>query len=237
MKRGYMHGAVLSYLTLFLLFIVTSNAFAADSEDRKVNSFDGVKVSGPVKLYLNEGSSERVKVTVEGIELEKVITEVSGNELEVKPTSGIFTGTDVDIKVFVTYRTLREVHSAAAAEVYSETVIKGDKLEVEVSTSARADIRVDLNKLECSVASTGALTISGRVQSQESTVNTGGKLRAFELLCNNAYIKIGSGGEAQIYATDLIEGSVKPGGSLQFKGNPKKERVEKSTGGKIKEIL
>jgi hypothetical protein len=155
----------------------------------------------------------------------------------VKPKSGIFTDSEVEITVYVTYRTLREVRCTTAAELYSDTVITGDKLVVEVSTSGRAELNVDVNVITVTVTSAGALTISGRAQSQESTVNTGGKMHAFELLCDNAYIQIGSGGEAELYASELIEGSVKTAGSLQFKGDPKKQRVEKSSGGKIKEIL
>ncbi len=237
MKRSHICRTTPLYLLCMFLLLLSQAAFAADSEERSVKAFDGVSVSGPVKLYLNEGSREMVKVTTEGIELEKIITNVSGNKLEVKPKSGVFTDSAVKITVYVTYRTLREVRCTTSAELHSDAAIMGDKLVVEASTSGLAKLKVDVNVISVTVTSAGELTISGRAQSQEITVNTGGKMHAFELLCDNAYVQIGSGGEAEIYASELIEGSVKSAGSLQFKGDPKKQRVEKSTGGKIKEIL
>jgi hypothetical protein len=61
-------------------------------------------------------------------------------------------------------------------------------------------------------------------------------LHAFDLVCDNAYVKLGTGGFAEIYATELIEGSVKTLSRLEFKGDTKKQRVEKSSGGRIKEL-
>ena len=61
-------------------------------------------------------------------------------------------------------------------------------------------------------------------------------MHAFDLVCKNAYIKLGTRGIAEIFATELIEGTVKTTAKLTFKGDPRKQRVEKSTGGKITEL-
>jgi hypothetical protein len=237
MGKHCLRPAVLFFLLFLIISGIVSSAYAADSENRTLKAFDGVKVSGPIKLYLSEGSSEAAKVTVEGIELEKIATEVTGNTLEVKPKPPVLAGSDVNIRVYVTYTKLRELRCTAGAELHSETVIRGDKFEVEVASSGSVYIQVDVTLLSSSVTSAGELTVSGKARDQESGINTGGTMHAFELICDNAYIKIGSGGSAEIYATELIEGSVKSAGSLEFKGDPRKQRVEKSSGGKIKEIL
>ena len=84
MEKHCHYRAVLLFLPFLIISVIVSAAYAADSENRTLKAFDGVKVSGPIKLYLSEGSSEAAKVTVEGIELEKIVTEVTGNNLEVK---------------------------------------------------------------------------------------------------------------------------------------------------------
>jgi hypothetical protein len=237
MEKRCHHPAVLFFLLFLIISVIASAAYAADSENRTLKAFDGVKVLGPIKLYLSEGSSEAAKVIVEGIELEKIVTEVTGNTLEVKPKSAVLTASDADIRVYVTYTKLRELRCTSGAELHSETMIRGDKLEAEVASSGSVDIQIDVTILSSSVKSAGELTVSGKARDQECVINTGGIMHAFELICDNAYIKIGSGGSAEIYATDLIEGSVKSAGSLEFKGDPRKQRVETSSGGKIKEIL
>jgi hypothetical protein len=142
---------------------------------------------------------------------------------------------DYDVAVYVTYKKIRDVRSTASARLLGQSVIAGDKLTVTVSTSGSAELAVNLNTVEMNILSAGQLTISGTVESQESTVNTAGKLYAFKLACDNAYMKISTGGTAEIIATKLVEGSVRTGGKLTYKGNPAKERITKSTGGTISE--
>jgi hypothetical protein len=224
----------LPVLALFLT-IVVSVGYAQDSEVRNLKSFDGVKVSGPITLYLKQGNTESVRVETDGVELDLVITEVENNALNVRMKSEI-KNRDFDVKVYVTYKKVRDLRSTASARLLGQSVISGDKLTVTVSTSGSADLEVNLNTIEMNALSAGELTISGKVESQESTVNTAGKLYAFKLICDNAYMKIGTGGVAEILATKLLEGSVKTGGKITYKGNPAKERITKSTGGSISEI-
>ncbi len=150
--------------------------------------------------------------------------------------SEIRTG-DFDVEVYVTYTKIRDIRSIASAKLIGQSVITGDKLTVIVSTSATADLEVNLNNVELEALSAGELTISGNVESQESKINTAGKLYAFDLTCQNAYMRIGTGGVAEILAKKLIEGSVRTGGKLSYKGNPAKERITKNTGGSIAEVI
>jgi hypothetical protein len=219
---------------LFLIFLMATCPLFAETEQRSVKGFDGVYASGPVQVFLTEGNREAVTVTVEGIELDKIITEVVGNKLEVKPKTGAFTSGNPDIRVQITYTRIREVRSASGARLFCETALTGDKVELNVNTGGSAEVRVDVNTLASTVISGAELSVSGRAQNHEVTVNTGGKLNAFELLCENAFVKIGSGGFAEVFASELIEGTVKSAGGLRFKGDPKKERIETSGGGKAR---
>jgi hypothetical protein len=225
----------LPVLVLFLTFVV-SVSYAKDSEVRNLKSFDGVKVSGPITLFLKQGNTESVKVEADNVGLDLVITEVENNALNVRMKSEI-KNRDFYVKVYVTYKKVRDIRSTASATLLGQSVITGDKLTVTVSSSGSAELEVHLNTIEMNALSAGELTISGNVESQESTVNTAGKLYAYKLTCDNAYMKIGTGGVAEILATKLVEGSVKTGGKLSYKGNPAKERITKSTGGTIKEVL
>jgi len=236
MGKHCLRSVILFFLSLLIIPCLLSSAYALDSEIRTLKSFDTVKVSGPIKLFLSEGSGESVKITVEGDDPDKIVTEVTGKNLEIKPKTVSIIESDVEFRVYVTYKKLRKLRCSNGAEAQGESVIKGDKFEVEVANSGIVDIQVNVSTLSCNVTSAGNLTVSGRAQDQKSVINTTGTMHAFKLICDNAYVKVGTGGSAEIYAAELIEGSVKTAGSLTFKGDPKKQRVDKSTGGKIKEI-
>ena len=234
MKNRGVGMAVVTMGALLLLCLTAAGPVHAETEKRSVKSFDGVDASGPVQVFLTGGDREALTVTVQGIELERIRTEVSGNKLEVKPDTGVFTSGSPDIRVEVTYTKIRELSAGSGAKLVTGTVLTGDKIEVNVSGGSSAEIKVDVNTLASTVVSGGELSVSGKAKNHELTVNTTGKLSGFELLCENAFVKIGSGGFAEVYASELVEGTVKSAGGLRFKGEPKKERIETSTGGKAK---
>jgi hypothetical protein len=234
MKTRRVSVAAATVGALLLICLTAAGPVHAETEERSVRSFDGVDVSGPVQVFLTGGDREAVTVTVQGIELERIRTEVSGNKLEVKPNTGAFTSGSPDIRVEVTYTKIRELSVGSGAKLVTKTVLTGDKIDVNVSGGSSAEIKVDVNTLASTVVSGGELSVSGKAKNHELTVNTKGVLSGFNLLCESAFVKIGSGGFAEVNASELIEGSVKSAGGLRFKGEPKKERIETSSGGKAK---
>jgi len=211
-------------------------ALARDTEQRRVSPFDGIRASGNLELFMEEGSQESLRIEVEGVELERVVSEVSENSLTVRAKPGVYPE-KYEIKVYVTYKKLRDIRAASAARLYGRSVLTGDRINVEVATSALAELDVQLENLVVTVASTGELTITGRTRTQETTVNTGGKLNAFDLESENAYVRVNTGGVGRVKATKLIEANVATGGSLRYKGKPAKQSIKKSTGGSVSEIL
>jgi len=220
-------------LLMFLSFLFTGMftagiLYAGESEKRAVSSFDSIHVTGPITLYLEKGNKESVTVSVENIKPEKIITETDGLTLRVRPQSGIFSE-DAGAKITVTYRELRGIRAGGGAEVMGRSVIQGDKIEINVNTNAKAKLQVKTR--------TGELDISGKVDSQEAIINTGARLNGFDLACEKVYININTTAVGNVHAKKLIDADVGTKGTLRYKGNPEKERIQKSLGGKVTKLL
>ena len=228
-------------LLMFLSFLFTGMftagiLYAGESEKRAVSSFDSIHVTGPITLYLEKGNKESVTVSVENIKPEKIITETDGLTLRVRPQSGILSE-DAGAKITVTYRELRGIRAGGGAEVMGRSVIQGDKIEINVNTNAKAKLQVKANILKIKLTSTGELDISGKVDSQEAIINTGARLNGFDLACEKVYIKINTTAVGNVHAKKLIDADVGTKGTLRYKGNPEKERIQKSLGGKVTKLL
>ena len=76
--------------TTFFLALLSTTTFAQNSEERSVDTFNEVKVSQAINCYLKEGTTEKVRVEVDGIDLDDVITEVSGSRLLIHLERGNF---------------------------------------------------------------------------------------------------------------------------------------------------
>src|SRR5215212_11627809 len=93
-------------------------AFGQKSEVRQVGSFKGVKATQAVSVVLKKGDKESLKVEVENVPLNSVITEVSGNYLRIHMAEGSYKNRSV--KVEVTYVSLERISASAASSVISE---------------------------------------------------------------------------------------------------------------------
>ncbi len=223
-------------LSLYILLSIPGILAGQESEKREVSSFDSIHVTGPIVLYLEKGNRESVTVKVENIGPEKIVTETDGLTLRVRPQSGIFSE-EAGAQVIVTFKELRQIRAGNAAEVIGKSIIQGDKIEINVNTNAKAKLEVKANLLEIKMTSAGELDISGTTGSQEATINTGSHLNAFNLTCVNLYIKINTTAVGNVRVKGLIDADVGTKGILRYKGNPEKERIQKSFGGTATKLL
>ena len=69
---------------------------------------------------------------------------------------------------------------------------------------------------------------------QEAKAATGGTLSAYQLDSEKTIIKANTGGSAKVIALDSIDASANTGGSIAYKGNPKKVRTKDGLSGSVK---
>ena len=218
------------FIFAFALFF--NSGFALETEERIVSSFDIIRATGRVKVFLNPGKSEQLRIEVRGVEISKVFTGLEGTTLKIYTQRG-FVDDDIEVKVYVTYKELREIHSSALADIQAQSAIKADKLLVDVNSKGQANINVNVNTIEIIVSVSGNLEISGKTGTQTTSVNSGGMLKAFDLKCEKTYIKINTAGIAEVRAGELLDATVHTGGNLRYKGNPSKETIKSTLGGKV----
>jgi hypothetical protein len=223
---------ILACLILFLLPLVP--AAAAETQRRSIERFDKLQASGLLEVRLVQGSGKTAEVTVEGTELTEVVTEVEGKTLAVKMKKGIlYDENAVKVLVTVSYEVIREIQVTTGAAVVSGGVLRGDKITVEAGSGGDADLQVDVTTLDLKASSGGVLKISGKSQSQDTTVNSGGKLHAFGLGCRSVYIRVNTGGTAEVTAAGELEAQVGTGGILRYRGSPAKTSIKKGLGATV----
>lgn len=222
---------------VLIMLCVPFSLQAAETEHRSIDRFDTLQASGLLEVHLVPGSGRSLDISVEGTGSDEVVIEVQGKTLTVKMKKGILYDEDeVKVQVTVSYELIREIKATTGAEIFSDTLLRGDKITVEVGSGADADVQVDVTTLDLKSASGSLLKISGRAQSQDTTVNSGGKLSAFDLNCVNTYIKVNTGGVAEVTATGELEAQVGTGGTLRYRGSPSKTKIKKGLGATVKEI-
>jgi len=225
-------------LKLFALFFVSIYGMLlpakAQTETHELPPFDEVVVTGDIEAVLQAGRKPTARVEVEGIELDKVVTEVEGMKLHIKLKPGIYP--DAEVKVYIVFDELREVRANAGARAVVEDVIKGDKLEVYAGSGGRVELAVEVNVLEQRVMEGSKITVEGYARNQASRVYSGGILDAEQLRSEYAFVRVNTGGMATVHVREELEASVGTGGKLTYYGAPPKESVKTLLGAKIQRI-
>src|SRR4026207_1489338 len=74
------------------------------TENRSVNGFEGIDVSGAIDVYITQDSTETVKVVTDANLQEYVITRVENSMLEIYPANHTNLNPTGNIKVYVNGR-------------------------------------------------------------------------------------------------------------------------------------
>ena len=215
---------------IFLSFTLLLNA--QNKEKREIQSFDKLNVFGNIQVEMRQGEKESVEIFATNVNLSEVETEINDKLLKIKMRSNLF-DENVKVKVILIYKEIREISSNAAAKIIVKDIIKGDKLFVEATSGARIELKVELNAVELKAYQGAHIDISGKVVLQESFVNTGGVLSGSSFVSDDVFIKMNTGGKAEIVVHKLIDANVNTGASLNYFGKPEKENINTSLGGKI----
>ena len=215
-----------------ILFWSSTIILAQKSETRDLSSFSSISVGEAIDVYLIQGSSESAKIEVSGIDIDEVLTEVNGNRLKVHLEKGNYRNIDVD--VWITYRTIEEIDMSSAATVLTRGALKANSLRVDASSAADGELEIDVKSLEVNVSSSADLEISGEAMMQEVTVASAGRYNGYDLNCEEAEVSASSAGSARVNVSKKLDARASSAGSIRYKGNPDKIYKDDNSGGSVR---
>ena len=222
----------ISCVVLLLSFLAYSG-LAQQSEVRQIGSFQGVRVSEAIDVYLKKGDKESVKVEVTGTELSNVLTEVNGTTLKIHMRDGNFRGRK-SVKVYVTFTRLEKLSASSAANLFSSDPIKSDRLEISVSSAGSVETKLESESVSVSASSAGKTVLEGKAKALEIEASSAGDIDAYNLDCENVNASVSSAGSAKISVSKELEAHASSGGSIRYRGNPLKTNTDSSSGGSVK---
>jgi len=199
---------------------------------RPVELFDGVKASAGINVYLFQGNEEKVVVEADENLLEFIKTEVKGSTLHCYIDGNIHFSTEMN--VYVNYKMLNKIDASSGSDVYGETTIKTETLDIEVSSGADVKVEVEAQKIYCDVNSGSDATIKGNAGHFKGSASSGADIKAQDLKVATCDVSASSAGDIKITVSESIDADASSGGDITYYGNPKREHIEESSGGDVR---
>jgi hypothetical protein len=187
-------------LTLFVLLLSTSLLIAQQREVRNVENFTKISFGFPGKLYLKQGSPQKVELEGDKDILEEVETEVDGGRLRIGKEGKWFKwdSDDAKITVYITVPNIEAVSVSGSGDIIGESKIRTDDLNLNVSGSGSLSLDVEANgDVEADVSGSGDMDLKGHFQSFESDVSGSGKVILSAIIDNTADFGISGSGRIE----------------------------------------
>ena len=166
------------FLPSFVLLLVAGTLSAQNREVRDVENFTKISFGFPGKLYLKQGSPQKVELEGSDDVLEEVQTEVDNGRLKIGKEGKWFNWDNDDkITVYITVPNIEAVAVSGSGDIIGQSRIRTNDLDLNVSGSGSLSLEAEARgDVDANVSGSGDLSFKGHCASFESDVSGSGKV-------------------------------------------------------------
>lgn len=213
--------------------LLTANGVKAQSQEtRNLPPFSRLSVSQSIEVELVNGNQESAQITAENIDLDEILTEVSGDKLRIH-LDGWQNNQRGRVKIKLTYRNLEEVSAGSSARVSGTGRIEASRFSAKASSSGSIDLSVSCQDLSVDVSSSGKVRLAGSATNQEVEGSSSGRYDGFDLVSETVRADVSSSGEVKVTVNKELNADASSSGRVVYKGNPQRVLADQSSSGKI----
>ncbi|MBY0434028.1 MAG: DUF2807 domain-containing protein [Cyclobacteriaceae bacterium] len=165
---------------LALLLLVQVFVFAQNRETRSVDTFTKISFRVPGKLYLRQGSPQKVELEGSADVLREIETDVDGGRLSIGKEGRWMNWNWNDRDKIIAYVTVKDIEAisvSGSGDLIGQGKFTTNDLDLKVSGSGSMEIEATASgNLEADVSGSGDLSFKGSCANFESDVSGSGKV-------------------------------------------------------------
>lgn len=221
-------------IILSVLFVTFSASAQVTKKTLELPEFKSIYVNSSYTVYLKQTNKQEVKVEALAdiyeateIKVEDGILMINVERKPEAPNKSLWAKIDdiklnPTMKVYVSVKDISVLQVNGRGRIISENSIASDDLELSLTGSGSMEIDVKGRKLTTEVSGSGSIMLKGYATSNKISISGTGSLNAFNCELENASIRIGGSGMAEIKVSENLEAYVMGSGSVKHQGNTKK---------------
>jgi len=215
---------------VYSLLVFSSMAFG--QVEKSVGDFNKVTSFDQIDVFLIKSNEN--KIIIDGKEADEVELVNKNGELKIRmPLTKLLAGDNISVTVY--FKNIDAVEANEGSRIACGDKIKSNIFDIITKEGSEVKLILDVQKLNCKVSDGSKISIEGEAENQDVLVNSGGIYEAEKLKTEQTTITANAGGEADIFATNLVEAKVRAGGEITIHGKPKQINQKVIAGGTIEE--
>ncbi len=215
---------------VYCLLLICTVTLAQETKNvgdfRKVTSFDRIDV------FLVP--SDENKVQLDGKDADEVELVNKNGELKIRmPLTKLLDGDNISVTVY--FKNLTAVEANEGSRITCGDRISATSFWIIAKEGSEVKLILNVEKLDVRTTNGSKVSLEGNAINQEVLVNSGGIYEAAALETEQTTITGNAGGEADVFATEVVDAKVRAGGDITIYGKPKKIYSKVVAGGNIRE--
>ena len=215
---------------LLILVLITQFSFAQIS--KPLGDFNKVTAFDQIEVLLIESNENKIILNGNGADEVELINK--NGELKIRmPLTKLLSGDNVSATLY--FKKIDAIEANEGSRISSQVVFKAIAFDIIAKEGSQIKLNLEVDKLTVRSSNGSNVNVSGKAKNQDAIINSGGELDAEDLITAQTSITANAGGEANVYATDLVDAKTRAGGNIKIYGKPKQINKKTVLGGTIKE--
>jgi len=189
----------IKFYSLAIALLLLSGSTFAQKETRSLETFTKISFRTPGKLYLRQGTPQKVELEGNKSTLAKIETRIEGDRLVIGTEQKWFNwswGDEDKITVYVTVKDINALSVSGSGDLIAETKIITSDIDLKVSGSGSLIAEIEASgDADTDVSGSGDLEVKGRFRSYEGDVSGSGKIELEAIINNNADFSVSGSGK------------------------------------------
>jgi len=225
-------SALLLLLPACTLTCVTGSGTKV-SEDRKVDDFTSLKVSGNFKVVLVQDSSLNLHITTDDNLMKYIKTSVEGGKLIVSNENVCPTG---DQQLTIGVRNLNGIRISGAVEMASQGKINTGDMEMQLSGATKVTLDINAARLTTKGSGSTEINLKGQASTHDVDLSGSGNVNALDFIVGDYNISTSGSSDCSINVLRELNVHSSGSSSIKYRGTPTQINNSKSGSSSIEKV-
>lgn len=216
---------LLAAFTMVGLLAFSQNNSVIDdknAEKRNVTGFHAIQISGGIDLYFSQGDDAVAVSAANTSDRDRIQTEVSNGVLKIyMKNDGLHWNMrgDRKLKAYVSSKVLDGLGASGGSDVYLKDVVKGEKLNMNLSGGSDMRGKIDMGNLSVTQSGGSDSYITGTASKLSVNASGGSDFHGFDLSAEECDIDASGGSDVHITANKGLSINASGGSDVNYKGS------------------
>lgn len=228
MKKTLFHSAHLLPISAILLCFMVQSCIpglnyekgngAIQKEERSINSFSEIEVSGAYNIILSQDSVTSLMVETDSNLLDFIITRNEGSKLIIENNESLSPSKETNI--YISTPNINAINISGASDIKSVGHVYTERMLIVMSGASEIKLNLTAKDLSFEVSGAAILKLSGEADNVTADISGAAEINAFELKTKNFSLSESGSGSADLYVTDKLVIDISGAATVRYKGNP-----------------